>query len=193
VAHEGLGVSFFELPTWQPPSGYRIPPWLRPPEHMVPGVVPVELLLARNDTHAVLVTHVHAFPTGVDFILTVRPRPGQPRQRRHDLDRPHRLAYHDLGLELRFADGRIASNDPRRWPRSFEDEQPDPPLLYYHGRGGCEGGWRSHHWLWGLPPPGPLAFVCGSSAGQLPPSGVQIDAGLVLEAAARAAAVWPTG
>jgi hypothetical protein len=46
--------------------------------------------------------------------------------------------------------------------------------------------------LWGLPPPGPLAFVCTWPAGQFPTSGVEIDASLVLEAAGRAAAVWPT-
>jgi hypothetical protein len=45
---------------------------------------------------------------------------------------------------------------------------------------------------WGLPTPGPLAFVCQWPAGQLHTSGVEIDASLVLEAAARAAAVWPT-
>jgi hypothetical protein len=48
-------------------------------------------------------------------------------------------------------------------------------------------------WVWGLPPPGPLAFVCAWPAGQLPASGVEIDARLVLEAAGRAAPVWPTG
>ena len=96
----------------------------------------------------------------------------------------------DLWLELRFANGQTASN-PRYWPRTFETEQPDPPFLYCHGGGGSERGWRSPHWLWGLPPPGPLAFVCTWPAGQLPTSGVQIDASLVLEAAGRAAAVWP--
>jgi hypothetical protein len=187
-------VSFFAMPAWQPPSGYRIPSWLRPPESMVPGVVPVELLLARTDTDAVLVTDLEAYPTGLDFVLTVRPRPDRPDQRRWDPDRPHHLfhRYHDLRLELRFADGRTVSNDPRRWPRTFETEQPDPPFLYPHGGGGSEG-WRSRHWLWGLPPPGPLAFVCAWPAGQVPASAVEIDAGLVLEAAGRAVALWPAG
>jgi hypothetical protein len=187
-------MSFFEMPVWQPPSGYRIPAWLRPPEAIVPGIVPVELLLARTDTDAVLVTGLRAYPTGLDFVLTVRSRPGQPGQHRHDPDRPHRyLRYRDLRLELRFADGRAVSNDPRRWPRTFETEQPDPPFLYFHGGSGSERGWRSRHWLWGLPPPGPLAFVCTWPAGQLPTSGVEIDTRLVLEAADRALSIWPTG
>ena len=151
-------MSFFDMPAWQPPSGYRIPAWLRPPEAMVPGIVPVELLLARTDTDAVLVTDLRAYPTGLEFILTARPHPDQLRQRRHDPDRPHRFVYRDLWLELRFADGQTASTHPRSWPPTFETEQPDPPFLYYHGGGGSERGWRSRHWLWGLPPPGPLAL-----------------------------------
>jgi hypothetical protein len=186
-------MSFFEMPAWQPPSDYRIPAWLRPPEATVPGIVPVELLLARTDTDAVLVTNLRAYPTGLDFVLTVRPHPDQLQQRRHDPDRPHRFAYRDLRLELRFADGQRPSNDPRSWPHTFETEQPDPPFLYYHGGCGSERDWRSRHWLWGLPPPGPLAFVCFWPAGHIPASGVRIDAGLVLEAADRAASVWPTG
>ncbi len=184
-------MSFFELPAWEAPSGYRISAWLRPPETMIPGIVPVELLLARTDTDAVLVTDLRAYPTGLEFALTGRPRPDLPRPRRPDPDRPHRFVYRDLWLELRFADGQRATNHPRSWPRTFETEQPDPPFLYCHGGGGSERGWRSPHWLWGLPPPGPLAFVCQWPAGQLPTSGVEIDARLVLEAAARATPVWP--
>jgi hypothetical protein len=186
-------VSFFAMPAWEPPSGYRIPAWLRPPEATVPGIVPVELLLARTDTDAVLVTHLRAYPTGLEFVLTARPHPDQLQQRLHDPDRPHRLMFRDLWLELRFADGQVVSNHPRRWPRNFETEQPDPPFLYYHGGGGSEDGWHSSHWLWGLPPPGPLAFVCTWPAGQIPASGAEIDAGLVLDAARRAQPVWPTG
>jgi hypothetical protein len=157
---------------------------------MVPGVVPVGLLVARTDTHAVLIDGLLVYPTGFDFDLAVRRRPGQPREYRH---RPH-LWDDELRLEVRFADGRAADNDPRRWPRTFETEEPDPPMLYQsHGGGSGERGWYLHQWLWGLPPPGPLAFVCTWPAGRLGASGVEIDASLVLEAADRAATVWPTG
>jgi hypothetical protein len=49
---------------------------------MVPGIVPVELLLAHTDTHAVLVTGLRAYLTGLDFVLAARRRPGQLDQRR---------------------------------------------------------------------------------------------------------------
>jgi hypothetical protein len=186
-------MSFFDMPAWQPPSGYRIPTWLRPPDGTLPGIVPVELLLARTDTHAVLVSDLRAYPTGLDFALTVRPHPDRPRQRRDPeraLDR--HLEYRHHLLELRFADGHTASNDPRRWPRTFEIQEPDPPFLYPHGGGGGDDrGWRSRHWLWGLPPPGPLAVVCAWPARGVPETRVEIDAGLVLDAAGRAVAVWP--
>ena len=84
------------MPAWEPPSGYRIPAWLRPPETMIPGIVPVELLLARTDTDAVLVTDLRAYPTGLEFALTARPHPdqlqrslaGAPLRRRPDGKHP---------------------------------------------------------------------------------------------------------
>jgi hypothetical protein len=39
-------------------------------------------------------------------------------------------------------------------------------------------------WLWGLPPPGPLTFACHWPSEQIPPSQAELDAGLVLAAAA---------
>jgi hypothetical protein len=185
-------MSFFDMPAWEPPSGYRIPAWLRPPATMIPGIVPVELVLVRTDTDVVLVTDLHAYPTGLEFTLTARPHPDQLQQRGQDPDSPLHFMYRDLWLELRFADGQTASTHPRSWPRTFETEEPDPPFLYCHGCGGSERGWRSRHWLWGLPPPGPLFFVCTWPTGQLPDSRVEIDATLVLDAAGRATAAWPT-
>ena len=93
---------------------------------MVPGVVPVALLVARTDTHAVLIDGLLVYPTGFDFDLAVRRRPSYPRHLHH---REHRWGD-ELRLEVRFADGRSADNDPRRWPRPSGDEVPDPPLLY---------------------------------------------------------------
>jgi hypothetical protein len=90
-------------------------------------------------------------------------------------------------LEVRFADGRSADNDPRRWPRPSSDEAPDPPLLYQSTRG-PDGG---HVWLWGLPPPGPLTFACQWATEQIPPSEAELDAGLILAAAQRAQTLWP--
>jgi hypothetical protein len=173
-------MSFFEPPPWRPPREYRALAWSRGPEGMVPGVVPVELLVARTDTHAVLVDGLLVYPTGLDFDLAVRRRPGHSRHYEHRWG-------NDLRLEVRFADGRTADNDPRRWPRPSGDQPPDSPLLY-QSTSGPDGG---HVWLWGLPPPGPLTFACEWPAQQIPPSQAELDAGLVLEAASRATRLWP--
>jgi hypothetical protein len=125
-----------ELPEEASEVVYRRPAWVEPPADVVPGIVPVELLLAHTDTDAVLVTDLRAYPTGLEFALTARPHPDQLQQRRHNPDRPHRFRYRDLWLELRFANGQTASNHPGSWPRTFETEQPDPPFLYRHGRAG---------------------------------------------------------
>jgi hypothetical protein len=150
---------------------------------MVPGVVPVALLVARTDTHAVVVDGLLVYPTGFDFDLAVRRRPGRPRDHRH----PEHFWDAGPRLEVRFADGRSADNDPHRRARTSGDQAPDPPLLY-QSTSSPDGG---HVWLWGLPPPGPLTFACQWPAGQIPPSQAELDAGLVLEAAARAQTLWP--
>jgi hypothetical protein len=173
-------MSFFALPPSRPPSEPRMPVWSRGPEDMVPGVVPVALLVARTDTHAVLVDGLLVYPTGFDFDLAVRRRPGHPRH-------PEHRWSGDLRLEVRFADGRSADNGPRRWPRPSGDQAPDPPLLY-QSTSGPDGG---HVWLWGLPPPGPLTFACQWATEQIPPSQAELDAGLVLAAAQRARTLWP--
>jgi hypothetical protein len=148
---------------------------------MVPGVVPVALLVARTDTHAVLIDGLLVYPTGFDFDLAVRRHPGHPR--RHG----GHLWEDQLRLEVRFADGRRADNGPGPWPHPDDDRPPDPPLLY-QSVSGPDGG---HVWLWGLPPPGPLTFACQWLAEQIPPSQAELDAGLVLAAAARARILWP--
>jgi hypothetical protein len=174
-------MSFFEAPAWRPPSDYRVPAWARGPEAMVPGVVPVELLVARTDTLAVVVDGLLVYPTGFDFDLAVRRRPGHPPGRRGH------VWGEELRLAVRFADGRSADNDPRRRPRPSGDQPPDPPLLY-QSTSGADGG---HVWLWGLPPPGPLTFACQWPTEQIPPSQAELDAGLILEAAQRATSLWP--
>ena len=166
-------MSFFDLPAPRPPTEHRMPVWSRGPVDMVPGVVPVALLVARTDTHAVLVD-------GLLVYLAVRRHPALPR---HQTD-PR--VWHELRLEVRFADGRRADNGPGPWPRPDDDQPPDPPLLYQSVIG-PDGG---HVWLWGLPPPGPLTFACQWPSEQIPPSQAELDAGLVLAAAARATTLW---
>jgi hypothetical protein len=87
----------------------------------------------------------------------------------------------------------VVGNHPPHRPRNLAAEEPDQPMLYQGGGGGGDDGYRLYHWLWGLPPPGPLDLVCEWPARQIPESQTEIDAGLILEAAGRAVPVWPAG
>jgi len=80
-------MSFFELPAWRSPAEYRAPTWASGPEGMVLGVLPVELLVARTDTHRVLVDGLLVYPPGS---RSRRPQPPDPEEVR-EARRPTRL------------------------------------------------------------------------------------------------------
>jgi hypothetical protein len=193
-------MSFFEPPP-PPPSlslaeaEYQQPVWLGPPANVVPGVVPVELLIARTDQTAVAVIGVRAYPTGFGFTLSLRVRRRSARQQQvfSPLDAPfegNQIPDDFLRFGVQFADGGKATNLPR-YDLHHDDTEPDPPVLTAHGGGGGGLAWDMDQWVWPLPPAGPLAFVCEWPARQIGESRVELDARLVLQAAERAATLWP--
>jgi hypothetical protein len=71
----GGRMDFFPPPPGPPddePQEYRQPVWMGPPDDVLPGVVPVELVLGRSDSTVVALTGLRAFPTGVSMSLAVR-------------------------------------------------------------------------------------------------------------------------
>jgi len=61
---------FFARPpqSEEPPAErYVPPPWAEPPRGVLPGVVGVEMVLARNARAAVFVGGLTAYPEGVEF------------------------------------------------------------------------------------------------------------------------------
>jgi hypothetical protein len=108
-------LSFFEPPPRPPePEWAEEPrrPWLEKPDNTVPVVVPVQLLLARSDDAAVLVTSLAAYADGVELDLTAVLR------RRADvrlLFSPRFGRGHEaLQFGVAFANGRRATNLDRR-------------------------------------------------------------------------------
>jgi hypothetical protein len=194
-------MSFFERPAR--PAG-RVaramvaspPAWLGPPHNVLPGIAPLELILARTDQTVVAIASIQAYPTGFDFTLSLRLRTVSVRE---DQQLPHLfgpiveadpLPDEFLRFGVQFADGRKATNLDRP-PYDPQGQAPDPPVLNQHGGGGGGSAWDIEHWVWPLPPAGPLAFVCEWPGRGIAESRVEIDAGLILEAAGRAVTLWP--
>jgi hypothetical protein len=194
-------VSFFDQPARVTRFKLVHAVWRRQRMEMLPGVAPVALVLARTDDTLVGVTDVRGYPNGFVFLLRLRwglvadpdeevrwpfPHWGSPDPLDGDLF-PDEL----LRFGVQFADGRKVTN-MGMYPFVPEDLAPDQPVLVEAGVGG-EGGrlgrgasWDLELALQPLPPPGPLAFVCAWPGRGIPESRVEIDAGLILDAAAAA-------
>ena len=69
-------VDFFPASPGPPdePDDHPQPVWANPPEDVLPGVVPVELVLGRSSSTVVLLTGMRAYPSGLQMDLGVRVR-----------------------------------------------------------------------------------------------------------------------
>ncbi len=164
----------------------------------MPGVVALELVLARNEKVAVCVTRLAGYPTGFEFDLVTMAAPGQ---RELDLDpmlfgRRRRLVRRGeqeldpelLRIGVQFADGAKATNTGGFY---HDQEPPAGPVMHSGGGGGGGSSWRQHMWVWPLPPPGPVAFVCEWPTVKIPLSRAELDAQTILDAAGRAQVIFP--
>ncbi len=199
-----MSEGFFEPPPPPPeaaePEPPPTPPWVSAPQGMLPGVVALELVIAHTDRVAVCVSRLAAYPTGFELELRTV---GAPGRRDLDLDPllfgPHRHRARRSGAEqelpddmlrfgVQFPDGGKATNTG-----GFHHQATPPPEPVMHAGGGGGGGgdWRQDLWVWPLPSPGPLLFVCQWPAAGIPISRAEIDAQLVIDAASRARAIFP--
>jgi len=71
-----------------------------------------------------------------------------------------------------FADGRKVTTLDEHWGSEGEPEQ---PILESGSGGGSPGHYDSEYWLWPLPPPGPLVFVCEWAAVGIAETRTEID------------------
>jgi hypothetical protein len=213
-------MEFFEPPTarLRPPrrERHRMPPWLGAPNGSLPGVIPLELVLARTAQVAVCVSRLGAYPSGfaldlvtmaseeadeLDPLLFGRHRLRHRRRR----DGIHEIPEEMLRFGVEFADGTKATNTAdgpladlaggttsvlTMESRSETPQAPPGPVLRLGGGGGGGGNWRQSIWIWPLPPPGRLTFVCQWPEANIELTRHDIDAQLVLDAAARAQVIF---
>lgn len=169
---------------------------------MIGAPVEATLLIAKTEGVGVGVTNLLAFPTGLKLrVIAFARRSGGPELRFEDVggwgpQRARRIredqALPDemLRFGIQFADGGKATAVRDDGP-IFGPGRPDGPVLMTRGGGGDGRTWHEDYWLWPLPPPGPLAFVCEWPAYGIGLTRVEIEAEQVREAAANALAIWP--
>lgn len=181
------------------------PPWLGAPGDWLPGVVPVELVVARSEKAAVYLSRLAAYPVGCSLTVEAVTRERQDttafelmysRRRGHETELPDEL----LRLGVQFADGRKATSLGGIWDGStavafgVDDEDRDPAKeisLITGGGGGSDRHSTQELWLWPLPPPGPVTFVCEWPAMDIHEASVEVDAESMRAAADRAERIWP--
>ena len=192
----------FPEPEAEPPRQPRpaLPPWLQPPSGVLPGAVPLELLLVRTSRAAVAVTKIGAYPEGFDFEVLVLVNDGEDELDPNVIGHPYRpgRGHRDeqremLRFGIEFADGSRATNLPGgRLPGRLPDHDAPPrgPVMQQRGGGGGGGEWRQGFWVWPLPPAGPLAFACQWPAAGIEFTRVEVEAQLIIAAAARAQQIF---
>jgi hypothetical protein len=174
----------------EPPDPSDLPPrpprpvWSQPGPESLGGFVPLRLELARTDDHIVLLGPMEAHPNGVDMTLEVRGR---------DLGIGHHPFGEPSGGELRFgvsfADGR-STEQGLPWRHGHDADVGDGPVLVPGGGGGGGHTWRHHHWLWPLPPRGPVTFHLVWPDAGIDERSVEVDAAVFVDAAAHAVQLW---
>lgn len=177
------------------------PPWLQPPQNVLPGRLVFDEILHRDDATVLLLREVRVYPEGLEFrIRWVRRRLGETEREwnrwihdRHMMPPGGDVEPDDLHVGVRLPDGtRVLPLGMRRaWQ---PDAQIVPPTLSVLGGGG--GGGPDQYdgtvnaWLWlGAPATGDLEVVLQWRAVGIEERSVRIPlAGL--EAAPPARPLW---
>jgi hypothetical protein len=187
---------FFQAPPPRPDAGRDARPvWAAPPRGIVPAVVPVEAVMARNDLVGVFLDSLHVYPAGFEIAVHVVAREGSyldPFSNRRDrrAEDGGEIPPGRLRLGFAFADGSEATNTSEGPFGTREGGAPSSPLMMRRSGRGDEAQWSQTYWVWPLPPPGRLEFLCRWPAAGLPFSRTEIDAATIIAAASRAKPVF---
>jgi hypothetical protein len=163
-------------------------------------VVVSDVLLARSQSATIHLEYLDAYPQGFEFLIEARTAGTKPELRREgdarglDIFGRHwpvlgesrdEIPPQLLRVGVQFADGRKATNIAGR------GQPPAGPTLWPCGGGGGGGHFRQGYWVSPLPPAGPVGFVCQWPAAGIGLARHELDAGLILDGAARARVLFP--
>jgi hypothetical protein len=161
----------------------------------MPGGAAVELVVGRSGGVALTVGAIRAYRTGFQFTVTgllrtpsAATRDGRGWRQRVDVELgPLATEFCQVGVQ--FSNGRSAAN--LHWRPPATSSAPVGPLLVALEGGGAGRRFDMDYWVCPLPPPGPVTFVCAWPMHGLPETRTTVDAGLILDAAARCIEFWP--
>lgn len=175
------------------------PVWLGPPDNVLGEGCAFGTLLARTDDVALGISGLMAFPTGFSFLLSLHRRVPSPRGPGWGDPWHHRPPTSGepvpevLRFGIQFSDGRKATTldgFPDLDPRDPGQLPPGPVLIHRVGSGGGELSFEQGYWVWPLPPPGPLAFVCEWPSEGIELTRAEVEAGVLTAASGRAQVLW---
>ena len=196
-------MAFFRRPPPPPapPERWRKPEWILP-DNYLGQPVPTDIELASSTKVRIVLRHLVAYPTGIEFQVVALVQAlarddeavggfvGRPYYSEKNED-PSRLPDGLFRFGIEFADGSKATTLQDQHIAYYGPDLPPSPWLQRSGSGGSSPGHlNAGYWVWPLPPPGPLAFVCEWPAMGISLSRREIDTGPIRAAAAQAAPLW---
>jgi len=189
-------VSAFYSDAEPPPPERARPAWMKP-DNALPRIAAIDVVMVHTDAVAIGLSGLWCYPSGFEFgVEVVLRQPDRRGRLSHAMHQVHMLEPGEpippemLRIGLQFADGTKVTNLPGP-RRPYGHGEPDKPILFGGGRGGSDRYQSHQFWVWPLPPPGPLTFVCEWPHFQIGETQTTIDAQVVLDAAARASSLWP--
>ncbi len=153
----------------------------RQPKGVLPCVVPIGLVLNASELAAVYLSHIEAYSVGfmIHFMVVRQGEPKGPW-----LDNPRASSDKDgsgLRFGVGFSDGRVLDEVSARNRDSG---------MRVSGGGGSYERWSERFWVWPIPPPGQMVFLCEWEQLGMEETKSVFDANKVRDAATRAIAVF---
>lgn len=170
------------------------PPWAGPPDRVIPGIVPIERVIARSPSAVVALTALQVYPTGLVLELVVMAE--RPRADEGNLLRLFHAPWADAAtaderfrLGVQMPDGTRAIADAGGDAR---DDQAPAAALQSLGGGGDDRRHSAQYWLWPRPT-GPWELVLTWPANGIPETRFELEAAAITAAAARAQVLFEDG